>query len=101
MTETHPPSGSERIAFHAYVSGLVQGVGFRFFARAEAQARGISGTVRNLPDGRVEVAGEGSRTAVESFLEDLRRGPALSGVEAVEVTTAPAKGRTDGFRIGF
>ena len=52
-------------------SGYVQGVGFRFTARSTAAGYAITGYVRNLPDGRVEVVAEGERAEVEAFLGEL------------------------------
>ena len=66
------------------MSGRVQGVGFRFFAREAAPVESLSGWVRNLPDGRVEVQAEGDREVVDRFERQLRRGPAGAGVEHVE-----------------
>jgi len=57
------------------VSGQVQGVGFRWFARAIARRLGVEGWVRNLPSGQVETEGQGSTEALESFEAELRRGP--------------------------
>jgi len=71
------------------VSGVVQGVGFRFFARRAAQRLGLSGWVRNLADGRVETEAEGTPDLLDAYTRELSRGPAgamVSGVEAVEVS---------------
>ena len=65
------------------VRGLVQGVGFRWFARERAQRLGLSGWVRNDPDGSVEIAASGEGTAVEQFLAMIERGPAGARVDAV------------------
>jgi acylphosphatase len=53
-------------------SGRVQGVGFRFTAQRLAQERGLSGQVRNLPDGRVELIAEGSAPVLEEFLAAIQ-----------------------------
>ena len=58
-------------AIHVFVSGRVQGVGFRFFVRAKASAYGLDGFVRNLPDGRVEVVAAGERPVLKGFIENL------------------------------
>ncbi len=70
----------------ALVSGRVQGVGYRAFARRKAQELGLSGYAENLPDGRVEVVAEGDEEDLKLFIEFLKRGPRLAQVEAVEVT---------------
>lgn len=62
------------------VEGDVQGVGFRYFARREAQRLGIVGWVRNRRDGAVEGQAAGPDDAVEAFLSRLRRGPSMANV---------------------
>lgn len=86
------------IARHALVSGRVQGVGFRFFARRAAESAGVTGWARNLPDGRVETLVEGEESAVEQYLEKIRRGPIGGRVDQVEVDERAPEGLT-AFRI--
>ena len=69
----------------ARVKGMVQGVGYRFFTQRLADALGLRGYARNLPNGSVEVVAEGDRDALESLLEELRRGPTMSSVSNVDV----------------
>lgn len=83
------------------VSGRVQGVGFRFFAVRCARRLGVSGWVRNLPDGRVEVLAEGSEPAVAGLREELRRGPSGARVSDLEETVLPAGGAETGFDVRF
>lgn len=71
------------------ISGVVQGVGFRWFALKHAERLGICGWSRNLPDGRVEVVAEGSGEALTLLEEQLRKGPRFSRVEDVEKTEFP------------
>lgn len=78
-------TGHERARGHLWVTGAVQGVGFRFFAQRAARALGMSGFARNLVDGRVEIAVEGPRRAVEEFVSRIRRGPSGSVVDDVRV----------------
>ena len=66
------------------MSGRVQGVGYRYFAMRSAEALGVSGFVRNLVDGRVEVVGEASEEVLAEFEGTLRQGPAFSAVQAVD-----------------
>ncbi len=80
------------------VRGLVQGVYFRHHTRERALARGVSGWVRNLPDGRVEAVFEGEREAVEAMIEWCRVGPRTARVEGVEVHWEEPIGEK-GFRI--
>jgi len=74
----------QKASFHAVVSGRVQGVFFRMFVHREATALKVCGTVRNLPDGRVEVRAEGERSSLEALLERLRKGPPRAQVTGVE-----------------
>ena len=62
------------------ISGIVQGVGYRYYCRREAQGRGLSGWVRNLPDGRVEAVLQGDRRQVEDMIRWCYRGPAEARV---------------------
>ena len=66
------------------VRGLVQGVGFRYFAQRLAARHQIRGYVRNLPDGSVEALALGSERMVEEFKHDLAAGPTYSKVEDLE-----------------
>ena len=67
-----------------YVSGTVQGVGFRFFAERTAASLGVGGYVRNLFDGRVEVYAIGSAEQMDALKNALRRGPRMAGVDRVD-----------------
>jgi acylphosphatase len=68
------------------ISGIVQGVGFRYFVLNRARVLGITGWVRNLPDGRVEVVGKGAREVLQVLESALRGGPAHASVSDVEKT---------------
>ena len=80
------------------ISGRVQGVGFRWWTRGEAERLGVRGWVRNKADGSVEAEIEGDPALVSEFLDALRRGPSGAVVEAVDVTERPVDGEP-GFRI--
>lgn len=69
---------------HAIVHGRVQLVMFRDFTQRKARKLGIKGFVRNLPDGTVEVVGQGEKEALQKLLERLHHGSLLSRVDAVE-----------------
>lgn len=84
----------------ALVRGMVQGVGFRYYAQSEARRLGLAGFVRNRTDGSVEVEMEGDAASVWAMLAWLQHGPPSAHVEAVEVTTIPPLDET-GFRIGY
>ncbi|HXM16171.1 MAG TPA: acylphosphatase [Candidatus Eremiobacteraceae bacterium] len=66
-----------------FVTGLVQGVGFRFFAVAEAERLSLSGYVRNRRDGRVEAYAIGTPDQLAQFRARLEKGPRLSSVRSV------------------
>jgi acylphosphatase len=76
----------------ALVSGRVQGVGYRWFVRQQAEAAGLSGRARNLADGRVEVVLEGDDVAVAGVLAALDGPGAPGSVTAVESRDEPARG---------
>jgi acylphosphatase len=82
-----------------FVSGIVQGVGFRASTRAQAQALGLAGGAVNLPDGRVEVLAEGSHAALEALQRWLHDGPRMARVDRVEVSPQAVSGR-QGFTTG-
>ena len=83
---------SEIVSFHAVVRGQVQGVGFRYFARQRAEAHGVSGFVRNLPDGSVELHAEGPPAGLSAFEADVRPGPSFGRVDEAVVTTVKFRG---------
>lgn len=84
---------------HLVISGLVQGVFFRANTVEEGIRLGLTGWVRNLPDGNVETVAEGSKEKLEQFSAWCRRGPAPSRVTNVEVSWEPATGEFKGFSI--
>jgi acylphosphatase len=88
-----------RIARRYLIDGRVQGVGFRFFTEAAASREGIEGWVRNLPDGRVEVAAEGDAESVDRFERTIRHGPRGARVERVETFDDVPRGGGAGFSI--
>lgn len=84
-----------------WISGWVQGVGFRFFAEREAKSLGLRGYVRNLTDGRVEAYAIGDLESLEKFKQKLAEGPATACVtEIKEIEEQPDK-RCRGFQIGI
>jgi acylphosphatase len=88
-----------RVARHYLVIGRVQGVGYRWFAVDAARREGLSGHVRNLPDGQVEITAEGDADAITRFEAALWRGPSRARVEHVQVTDTDPHGLVDGFTI--
>jgi len=73
-----------KVARRYLISGRVQGVGFRYFAEAFASREGVEGWVRNLPDGRVEVAAQGEAESVDRFERAVRHGPPGARVDHVD-----------------
>ncbi len=70
---------------HIFISGFVQGVGFRQFVKREAVKAGATGWVRNMPDGRVEAKLYGPKAKIEGMIAVYRKGPFLSEVQDVVV----------------
>jgi acylphosphatase len=85
-------------ARRAVVRGIVQGVGFRFFAERSARSLGVCGWVRNRTDGTVESVVEGDEAAVAEYLARLGKGPLGSRVDAVDVEPVDPEG-TRGFEV--
>lgn len=76
-----------------FVSGLVQGVGYRFFAQRWATRLGVAGYAKNLRDGRVEIFAVATEEVLENFRAELRRGPEAASVSQVIFETAEADPR--------
>ncbi len=70
---------------HIFISGFVQGVGFRQFIKRNSLKLGLAGWVKNLPDNRVEGVFQGSREDIEKIISICKKGPFLSEVKDVEV----------------
>ena len=89
----------ETLRRRVLITGRVQGVGFRWSCRRMAEAAGLAGWCRNLPDGRVEACFEGDPSAVEGALAWCREGPSSAIVTSVAVTPETPQGER-GFRLG-
>jgi acylphosphatase len=74
---------------HIIVAGLVQGVGYRWFAAQRARTLGLSGFVRNLREGTVEVEAEGERGLIEELITQLRIGPRSARVADLRIDWQP------------
>ena len=70
---------------HVFISGFVQGVGYRHFVKKLALDLGLKGWVKNLPDSRVEALFTGNKENIEQAIELCKKGPFLSEVENVDV----------------
>ncbi|HDP79046.1 MAG TPA: acylphosphatase [Mesotoga infera] len=73
------------------VFGRVQGVGFRYFALHTARSFGVTGFVKNEPDGSVEVVCSGCDEEIEAFVERIDRGPSYASITKTEIEELPFK----------
>ena len=85
--------------FRAIVSGRVQMVMFRDFTCRKARKVGVTGFVRNVPDGTVEVVAQGPKGNLDELIEHLRKGPFLAKVVSAEVEWRPTTRDYEGFEI--
>ena len=93
---------TEKQAKRFFVSGRVQGVGYRYFAMDAAERIGVAGYAKNLPDGRVEVYAIGTSDQLRDFARELRRGPphaAVMNVDEVYAEVLPAF--SSGFAVTY
>jgi acylphosphatase len=88
-----------RQRMHIYYSGRVQGVGFRYTVKTVAMGFEVSGTVRNLPDGRVELAAEGAREELEAFRKAIQDSEVGGFVRQEALAWGEAKNEFRGFEI--
>lgn len=86
------------IRVHALVSGMVQGVGYRYFAYRSARRIGVTGWVRNLRNGDVEAEAQGTPESVDAFVAELRIGPQYSRVDQAIIKPIDIIGETT-FRV--
>lgn len=86
---------------HVFVSGRVQGVAYRYFVERRAAEIPVTGWVRNLRDGRVEIMAEGDKADLESFLGFLRQGPRMANVDDLDILWEDYRGEYENFRIEF
>lgn len=91
---------TEKVRMRAIVKGIVQGVGFRYFTVYQAQRiGGVTGYVRNLRDGNVEVVAEGEKDKLEQLLAQLQKGPRGARVTSVDVFWEQPTGEFTNFGI--
>ena len=86
---------------HIIVSGVVQGVGFRYFTMRMARKMKLTGWVRNLPSGQVEINVEGPRGLIESLIHDLKVGNTWARVTDMEIQWESFTGQYTGFDITY
>ncbi len=90
-----------KVRMYARVSGVVQGVGFRYFTQRMAQRLGLVGYVRNLRDGGVELEAEGEEHDVATLVSAVQKGPAGARVLDVYSDARPLCGKEADFEIRF
>jgi len=83
------------IRAHVWISGKVQGVGYRLSTQQQARKAGVSGWVKNLPDGGVEAVFEGEKDAVEQMIQWSHYGPSAAVVKNVDVEYETAQGLSE------
>jgi acylphosphatase len=88
-----------RERLHIFYTGRVQGVGFRYTTKNTALGFEVTGTVRNLPDGRVELVAEGARAELEAFRRAIQDSEAGRFVRQEEAAWSAAKNEFRGFEI--
>ncbi|MGB9678223.1 MAG: acylphosphatase, partial [Candidatus Ratteibacteria bacterium] len=87
--------------YHIYISGRVQGVGFRWYAQRIAKNIDILGWVKNLPDGKVEIIAEGNEENLERFIEELKKGYLGGNIRNIEKIEEKYTGEFKNFQIRF
>ena len=85
--------------YHIFVSGFVQGVGFRWYARDIAKELGLLGYVKNLFDGRVEVVAEGKEDILQKFILELKKGSLAENIDGIETQEEDPDDEFTDFRI--
>jgi acylphosphatase len=90
---------SESVRVHVLVEGVVQGVFFRANTRRVAQSMDLTGWVRNLSDGRVEILAEGPEERVDDFVRWCRKGPSFARVDHTDIIWAKPTGEFTSFEI--
>lgn len=91
----------EKIRAHIFVSGRVQGVFFRQNTQKKAKDLGLTGWVRNLPDGRVEAVFEGPKEKVEEMIEWTRKSPMISRVDNIDISWEEYQAEFNDFEIKY
>ena len=91
----------EKRAFTAIVHGLVQGVAFRHYTRATAARLNLSGFVRNLPNGSVEIEAEGPAGPLRELAEWIHHGPDYARVERVDMEWHDPRGQSGPFTVRY
>ena len=88
-----------RVRLQVFYSGSVQGVGFRYTVKALVPGFEVSGTIRNLPDGRVELIAEGTQAELEAFQRAVRDSGMGRRIQREQTSWSEARGEFCGFEI--
>ncbi|MFH0702527.1 MAG: acylphosphatase [bacterium] len=89
----------KKIRVHVYISGRVQGVGYRYSAILQAEKLGITGWVRNTHDNKVEAVFEGEENVIEEMLVWCKKGPSLAFVTDIEIQKRAYTGEFTSFTV--
>ncbi len=88
-----------QVRVHVLVSGIVQGVGFRYFVYNKARDLSLTGYVRNLFSGDVEIEAEGDRSLIEEFIKLIKIGPRAANVTDTKIEWIKYTGTHSGFEM--
>ncbi|MFW5913605.1 MAG: acylphosphatase [Bacillota bacterium] len=91
---------ADKKAVRLMLYGIVQGVGMRFYVSNTAKRVGVSGFVRNLPDGSVEIVAEGTPHEVDAFIDKVKNAP-RGRITDTKLEDVPVKGSYNGFQVRF
>jgi acylphosphatase len=92
---------SEEVSARVIVSGVVQRVGFRYFTLCLAHEYGLTGWIRNTPQGNVEIEVEGDQGLITQFSNEIRIGPRSARVTSIDVQWGTYTGEYNDFRVRF
>ena len=92
-------NNKDKVCAYILLSGRVQGVAFRYYARNIANELEVRGWIKNLPNGKVELMVEGSKNSVKLMIEWCKKGPRMAEVEDIEVAWLPYSGKYNQFQL--
>ena len=95
------PDVHDTVRAHLLISGIVQGVFFRAHTRNQARSLNLTGWVRNMNDGRVEVIAEGPRSKINEFISWCHKGPAAASVLGVDIVWEQATSEFTDFHVRY
>ena len=86
---------------HIFISGKVQGVGYRFYMKRKAEELNINGSVQNTHDNSVEAVAEGEDEAIQEFIRHLRKGPFMAKIEKIDIQEEKPEGDLSSFDVFY